>query len=149
MTNLTKWNSIFSRCSLQYKNNELKSLGICGSTTVYFFYLSRNPNVTQGEIARNIMVNKSNVTRTLQSLEEKGFIKKEEDPNNKKINRISLTSKGEQMVPIIREKMAIFNESIIDGFSSEEIETLNKLLYKLTCNATNYVKTKYNLDEEK
>ena len=71
MLNISKYCSIIDRCSSMYKNNSFKELEICSSHAPYFFFLIKNPGVTQEELSKRLVINKSNVTRSIQYLEEK------------------------------------------------------------------------------
>lgn len=148
MPNISKYCSIFERCSLMYKNNNLNEYGICGAHVIYFFFLNRNPGATQEEISKNLFLNKSNVARSLQYLEQNDFIYREIDKDDKRINHVYLTEKGISLVPIIREKISEFNKIVSNGFTEEELTKLDEMLYRLASNAVTYSK-KTTLGEDK
>lgn len=140
MINISKYSGILERCSSSYKNIAFKELGICSAHPVYFFFLARNGGVTQEELSKRLVVNKSNVTRNLQFLEENGFIYRVSDENDKRINRIYLSEKGENILPKIREKMKVFNENVCLNLNEEEVIMLNTLFEKIAKNAVNFVR---------
>ena len=110
MLNISKYCSIIDRCSSMYKNNSFKDIGICSSHAPFFFFLSKNPGATQDEISKRLVINKSNVTRSIQFLEEKGYVYREIDATDKRINHIYLSDDGVKLVPFIRERIYVFNE---------------------------------------
>lgn len=140
MPNISKYCSIFERCSLLYKNNVMKEEGICGSHIVYFFFLNRNPGVIQDEIGKRLFLNKSNVARSLKYLEENKFIYRESDADDKRINHVYLTEKGKSLIPKLKEKIGEFNKIVSEGFTEEELNTLDSMLYRLTSNAVKHAK---------
>ena len=140
MLNISKYCSIIDRCSSMYKNNSFKDIGICSSHAPFFFFLSKNPGATQEEISKRLVINKSNVTRSIQFLEEKGYVYKEIDATDKRINHIYLSDDGVKLVPIIRERIYVFNEAVGEVLNEEEIAVLNTLLEKVTKSAVNFVR---------
>lgn len=140
MLNISKYCSIIDRCSSMYKNNSFKELEICSSHAPYFFFLIKNPGATQEELSKRLVINKSNVTRSIQYLEEKGYVYRKSDEQDKRINHIYLSVKGEELVPIIRNKIYVFNEEVGEVLSDEEILILNNLLEKITKSAVNFVR---------
>jgi len=140
MLNISKHCAIIDRCSSIYKNIVFKELGICSSHSAYFFFLIKNPGVTQEELSKRLVINKRNVTRSLQYLEENSFIYRTCDDNDKRINHIYLTQKGIDLLPIIRSKIKVFNDNVSKNLNSEEIDMLNSLLEKITKSAVNFVR---------
>ena len=110
------------------------------SKTLIFFFLSKNPGATQDEISKRLVINKSNVTRSIQFLEEKGYVYREIDASDKRINHIYLSDDGVKLVPFIRERIYIFNEEVGEVLNEEEIAVLNTLLEKVTKSAVNFVR---------
>ena len=62
------------------------------------------------------------LTRTLKMLHDKGWIRKESDPKDKRIVLIYLTDEGAEKRKIAKEFVIRLNEFIIDGISEEELQ---------------------------
>lgn len=140
MLNISKYCSILDRCSSMYKNSAFKDISICSSHAPYFFFLIKNPGVTQDELSKRLVINKSNVTRSIQFLEEKGYVRRTNDPLDKRINHIYLTKEGEELVPVIRNKIYVFNKEVGEVLDEDEIIILNNLLEKVVKSAVNFVR---------
>lgn len=60
-------------------SSKLKDYGIAHCQHPYIILICREPGIVQEKISREICVNKSNVTRQLATLEEKGLITRQQD----------------------------------------------------------------------
>ena len=56
----------------------------------------RHPDTSQHELARRLLVGRSNITMALPELEKQGLLRREGDANDKRVIRLSLTPKGEE-----------------------------------------------------
>lgn len=57
--------------------------------------LYRHPGMSQHELARRLLVGRSNITMLLPELERQGLLRREGDPKDKRIMRLYLTEAGE------------------------------------------------------
>ena len=106
---------------------------------MYILYLCKNPGVSQDVITKVLHLNKSNVTRNLQTLQDNGFIEKKVDETDKRSHLIFPTDKAFMIRPKILEKMHKWNDIILDGLSEEDKELLLLWLKKITDNACKYI----------
>lgn len=60
--------------------------------------LYRHPNASQHDIARRLLVGRSNVTMLMPQLEKQGLIVREADARDKRVLRLNLTPKGEDVL---------------------------------------------------
>ena len=85
--------------------------------------------LTQKELADRLVVTQGNVTQLLQKLERQGLV---ERPPSGRCNRLRLTEAGRR----IRRAVVPVHESAIarlfSGLTDEELETLSRLLRKVT-----------------
>ena len=101
--------------------------------------LWESPGISEGVITKVVDVNKSNVTRNLQTLQDNGFIEKKVDETDKRSHLIFPTDKAFMIRPKILEKMHKWNDIILDGLSEEDKELLLLWLKKITDNACKYI----------
>lgn len=135
MIKLTKQIGIIERCILLYRNKIQNDFGISGCHYVYFFVLNRRSGITQDELAKDLHINKSNVTRSIKTLKDLGYVDVVNDCNDKRINRLYLTSKGKNVFPVIKDVTNKCNDSLLANFSEDEINMLESLIEKLVTNA--------------
>ncbi len=89
-------------------------------------------NVNQTTIAKFLGKDKTTISRSLNSLEKKGFILRESDiENDKRSNKILLTLKGESILENTFEKVTTFRESLSSKLTKDERDFLFKIFDKL------------------
>ena len=67
-------------------------------------------------------------------LEEKGFIEKKDDSENKKIRRLFVTAEGAELVPIIRLENDYSNQIALQNLSEQEITAFAETLKIVVAN---------------
>lgn len=99
--------------------------------------LKENSMLYQNKLCEELHKDKSNMTRILSVLEEKGLIEKVQTTENKKqVNMIKITSKGEEVRDKITPQIQISREKYLDGISQDEMYTCIKVLNKIQENLT-------------
>ena len=69
----------------------------------------RHPGLSQHDVARRLLVGRSNITMLLPQLEKQGLIRREPDPRDKRAMRLYLTDGGEAR---LMEALAIYSTLI-------------------------------------
>lgn len=132
--------SITYRCAMRYREKELQDTGLAGCQTPYLTALMRRPGITQEELARELNVNKSSVTRQLAVLEDKDYIRREADPADKRNLRVYLTPRAEEVMGRIFACYGSWNDYLTEGFTEEEKAALSSLMVRIAHRAECYVK---------
>ena len=96
----------------------------------------------QTQIANILGKDRPNITRMIDILERKGFIRREKDDNNRRILKVFITPKGLEKAETAKPLRDKFSQVQYRGLSDEEILTLVRLLRKVREN----FKQEYNLD---
>lgn len=60
--------------------------------------LYRHPGMSQHDLARRLLVGRSNITMLLPQLETRGLLRREGDEKDKRILRLNLTEAGEELL---------------------------------------------------
>ena len=60
--------------------------------------LYRHPGMSQHDLARKLLVGRSNITMLLPQLEKQGLLKREGDAKDKRVMRLALTPTGEELL---------------------------------------------------
>lgn len=99
----------------------------------YSFVLSicGRPGRSQEELAQELCVNKSTVTRNINYLEEKGYIKREPLPKDKRQFSVYPTDKMLCVLPEIRSSSLEWMELLSDGIPKEELEIFDSVLLRM------------------
>lgn len=128
------------RCFNKYHAEKLKEYGIGGHQMMYIVRICRHPGIKQDLLAKQILVNKSNVTRQLVALEQNGFIERKPSLEDKRSVLVYPTKKALEVCPIIEKMRSEWNDLILEDFSDEEVELLLSMMQKVQYKAMELVK---------
>lgn len=138
MPSFMRYISIITRCAIQYRGERLAPCGLNGSHIEYILTICRNPGITQDQLARDIHVNGSNVTRQLTLLEANGFVARRPCPTDRRMTEVYPTQKALESLPFVREVLHRWNEYLTDGFTDAEKDCLTGLLARIVTRAESF-----------
>ena len=104
--------------------------------------LTMRDGLYQTQIANILGKDRPNITRMIDILETKGYIRREKDDSNRRILKVFLTQKGHEKSEIAKPVRDKFSEVQYRGFSNEDVITLVSLLRRVR----NNFKEEYNLE---
>ena len=93
--------------------------------------LRHNPGCTQARLAELLHADKAAIARRTKNLETKGFLVREDDPNDRRSKLLYPTEKAETMKSSKAEIEASFYEYLTSAFTEEEAETFAELLNRM------------------
>lgn len=131
--------SVILRYCRNFFEKRLREFDLTFGEQVIIMFLSRNEEVNQDAISKRYMIDKGMVAKTLNKLETKGFISREQNPDNKRENIISLTQKGADILNNIKNIIDEWNEILYEEMSEDEIACMKKLTNKMVENITNHI----------
>lgn len=123
----------------------LKHHGVDNITREQFsilLLLSLGDGLYQTQIANILGKDRPNITRMIDVLETKSFIRREKDETNRRILKVYLTDKGRMEADKIKPLKDRMNAAQYKGMSDEEVHTLVKLLQKVR----NNIYEEYNIE---
>lgn len=138
MVPLMKYINTTHRCSNQFRSEQLVESGLNGCQSSYILYVCNNPGISQDQLAQIIYINKSNVTRQLAVLEEKGYVERKTSSSDKRFTKVYPTQKALDVLPRVRQVLQDWNEYITEGFTDEEKTVLMSLMERITEKAKLY-----------
>lgn len=130
--------SVFLASKSQERLAELemkKQLGLTPSQWKIILALSLTDGLTQKELADKIYVDGSTLVPILDKMEQNGLIERKADSNDRRINRIFLTSKAESTVDSIILIVLQLRKMMYRGVSEEEMNSARKVLDTITKNS--------------
>ena len=95
-----------------YINNNTKDLQISASEYIFLMEMYKNDNMSQEQLSKNLIIDKSATARAIKSLEEKEYIIRKKDDNDKRTNRIKLTKKGIEIKDRLSNLLEEWNNEI-------------------------------------
>ncbi len=119
------------RSRKRFMGEHLREHGLSGAMYMILLHIDRRPGCTQDDLANHMYLDKSNVARRVKQLEELSCVCRETDPADRRENHLYLTPQGKELVPVIREYLSQWGESVTADLSEEERDTLLELLRKM------------------
>jgi DNA-binding MarR family transcriptional regulator len=92
----------------------------------------RHPGITQQDLARRLLVGRSNVTMLLPELERRKLLKRSADMKDKRVLRLSLTDEGRDLLGKALPIYAGLIEQVMSQSSDAECELIGKTMDRIT-----------------
>ena len=131
--------------SAKYKLDDLtgQQMHILG-----YIYINRmnGVDIFQKDIETKLNVRSSTVTVMLNVLEKKGYVKRENIPDDARRKKIVLTKKAEEISVRAFIMMEEINKQALNGITDNELEIFYKVIDRVTANLT--CDTKNNIKED-
>ncbi len=140
MPKIMKSLNCISRCQATYRSEKFSAEGICACHHAFILVISRNPGYSQEDITREICLNKSTVARTLNHLENCGYITRIANPEDKRQFLVYPTDKMLAILPEVRAVSREWNEYITQGISAEELEIFHSVLDRMETSAKRVIR---------
>ena len=102
--------------------------GIGGMKWFLLTVLDRRDGLSQGEFTQEYEMDPSRVTRTAQSLEADGLIRRERDVEDNRVMRMYLTDEGSEVLDGLPEINDQLRRRVHSVLSEEEFEELRRML---------------------
>ncbi|MEM6588750.1 MAG: MarR family transcriptional regulator [Pseudomonadota bacterium] len=113
---------------LQSKSHTFDTANVGPGGGIVLLTLSDMGTTRLQDLTRRVARDKSQMTRTVRSLESKGLIERRASPNDARVNLISLTQDGEVVVKTLQGAVADTISEILAPISREEENALKSVL---------------------
>ena len=115
-------------------DRRVKSLGLTRSQWWVLNHLFRNDGATQSELAETLEVEKATLGRLLDRLEQKGWVRREGDANDRRAKRVFLTEEVEPALKAMRAAASEVRRDALTGLSADEQERFVDMLLAIKSN---------------
>jgi len=123
------------RALIEALDRELEPLGLTGPQAIVMFQLAHGDASHAAEFCRSLQYDPGAMTRLLDRLEGKGFVRRVRAAHNRRSVKIELTTAGHDAIPRIgAAAIGVFNR-FLRGFSKTEARRLIGYLKRLLANA--------------
>jgi len=109
-----------------YYNRVLSPLGLTAQQVMALGVIWREENISLGTFARRSGVGKAAAVTMVKRLERMGLVKTDPDPDDARLNKISLTGNSRRMAPELLEKAAAMEQEIETAVGKENMKSLVK-----------------------
>ena len=141
MSKFMKMLNNISRSQAVFRHTRISAQDLQGAHYSFVLAICRKPGRSQEELARDLCVNKSTVTRNLNFLEEKGYIRRTALENDKRQFCVHPTEKMIKIFPEVREASAEWMRLLSEGISQEELAIFDSVLSRMQEKAREIINT--------
>lgn len=125
------WIHNMSKNQFKYLNARISELDL-GHEMRFIMMIYDNPNVSQDDLVGISGQSKASIAKSLKKLEDRGYIKREVNPENRRKYMLKTTAKGDEIVPKIRQISKDWEREV--GITPEDAE-LRKRIKEIAINA--------------
>ncbi|MCH2221561.1 MAG: MarR family transcriptional regulator [Aquabacterium sp.] len=115
-------------------NARMEQHGLTQAQWGPLYLLQRCQCHTAAEVAREIGLDTGTVTRTLDRLEDKGFLRRERSTDDRRVVNLVLTPEGERAIAPVPHVIAEVLNAHLAGFTRAEHDQLAALLTRMLAN---------------
>lgn len=130
--------SIIVRQMRVFSERKLHFLDIGFPEQIVLMFLTSHENVNQDQIAKHYAIDKGAIAKTIGKLEEKGYITRSENPDDKREKRILLTEQANKSIQCMHEVLDDWYSVIYSQISDEDIRRFEDTIGKIAANLLQY-----------
>lgn len=131
--------SIIGRFGQIYFDRELSPLNIGAGQIRILRALAIKDGINQERIRHLFHLDKGTVAKAIKPLIREGYITREKRPEDKRAYQIFLTDRGRSVMPTLKKTVYRWTDILTAGFTEEEKQSVNDLLFRMSENARNHV----------
>ena len=125
------------RSARQIINQELRPLGLSSAEGNILLHLwTQGQEMGQEQLVEQLDVSKPAISRTLGSLQRKGYVTRQRDPDDKRAHRVRLTDKAREVGPTVEQVYNNVYTLAMQGISQEEFDRFVDLFGRMSENFT-------------
>ena len=129
------WVHNLSKNQMKYLKNKIAEYDLDHEVR-YIMMIYENPNISQEDLVIMSGQSKGNIAKALKKLENEGYIEREINPDNRRKYMLKTTSKGDELVPKVRQISKDWEKEV--GITEEDYE-LKKRLKEIAINGMRLV----------
>lgn len=123
-----------SRNIQQELKEVVEPFGITAGEEPYFMELVYEEGLTQDELTNRVSVDKSATARVVRSLEEKGYLKREIDKDDRRNKRLYLTEEARAKYKPLVNALQQYNQKLTEGLTEEQYDLVYRCLQMMQAN---------------
>lgn len=123
------------RLGLQHKARAMEQLGHEGFSQYQYSVLAmldERPRETQAAIADSLGVDRSQLVRILDGLEDRGLVTRLRDRSDRRRHTVNLTAAGRRHLRRLRDTIDRVEDELLSPLDARDRETLHALLLRLS-----------------
>ncbi len=127
--------NLLVRMGERFINRKLAGSGVSSGTGIILLELRDGGDRNPAALAAAMGVDKAYVTRSLQSLQQAGYVAVSPDTSDRRLLNVSLTEKGRAATRLIEEAMRDWLALVSQGVSPSDLDTVEAVFDTFYANA--------------
>ena len=126
---------LIKRAEIEITSRMSKALEMLGITpiqfTLLYFVKHDKGDFSSAQLSRRFLVTPQSMSELIAVLQRKKLLRKSVDPSHKRILRISLTPKGNQLLKSCNMALDAIEKELFEDLSNSEIEKIRDVIGKI------------------
>lgn len=122
-------------------SKKVEKTGVYRSQHRLLMILGKHPDCSQTELAERLEISSAAVAVSLKKLEKSGFISRQCQKNDNRVNQVVITEKGWKIIDQSTQYFKEMDKAFLKGFSPEELIQLETFLERMIKNGEAYHQT--------
>ena len=123
--------AVIHRTMLRLQSSKLPHLDFGNGQYDFFYVIAHNEGLSQKQLSEHLHIGKSTAAKAVRYLMDRGYVRKEKDTVDARMDHLYLTPLGRETAPIVS---AMFKENLavaLAGLSQDEKKEAMRLLQKI------------------
>lgn len=120
----------------------LETLGLYHGQPPMLRALWKQEGLAHSELAAQLHVQPSTMTKMVKRMEKAGFVERKSDPDDQRVSRVYLTDAGRAVQAEVKQVWRTMEEETFDGFTLEERALLRRFFLQMRENLLRVTKDK-------
>lgn len=129
--NVSRWVAVLYRRSQLFVVEACQKMGLTFSEYVMLMRVFDYEGAKQDELAAMLYLDKAVVTRTVNLLQEKGLIYRQQDEFDRRVKHIYLTEYGKAQHEYLRNVLQKWVDHLVEGMDADEVKSLFANFHRL------------------
>ena len=122
-------------------SKKVENTGVFRSQHRLLMILGKHPDCSQTELAERLEISSAAVAVSLKKLEKSGFISRQCQENDNRVNQVVITEKGWKIIDLSTQYFKEMENAFLSDFSEEELKQLQSFLERMIKNGEDYYQT--------
>lgn len=109
-------------------NHEAAKVGLTQSAGYILLSIDPKIGTPSTQLGPMMGMEPTSLSRSLKTMEDKGWIGREKDPSDGRIQRIVLTQEGRRLRDISKNTVVNFNQKVLDEISPEKFQAFREVI---------------------
>ncbi len=119
------------RYAKEYGDARIRNTGVSHTEYQICAFLHFHHDMSQDAVANALCLDKTTVAKALLTLEGKGYIRREQNPENRRKNILSITDEGRANIADVIDIYDLWTDAVCSCLSLEEKEAFEEYLVRM------------------